>query len=95
MKVATLETLKQFKDLMYIDLNSSNNTNNTVSTVEMKYEYDGDNTSDNNTWVTNYGGTKVFVKMGEIPEGTINLVGSTIFRTNPNNQWLDRTFTIT
>lgn len=98
MKVATLENLKQFKELMYIDLNksnSSNNTNNTVNTVEMKYEYDGDNTSDNNTWITNYGGTKVFVKMGEIPEGTINLVGSTIFRTNPNNQWLDRTFTIT
>jgi lysophospholipase L1-like esterase len=33
--------------------------------------------------------------MGEIPEGTINLVGATLFRTNPSNQWLDKTFTIT
>jgi hypothetical protein len=33
--------------------------------------------------------------MGDIPKGTINLVGATIFRTNPNNGWLDRTFTIT
>ena len=45
--------------------------------------------------MTNYGGIKVFAKMGEIPEGTINLVGATLFRTNPGNQWLDKTFTIT
>lgn len=45
--------------------------------------------------MTNYGGVKVFAKMGEIPEGTINLVGATLFRTNPSNQWLDKTFTIT
>mgnify|MGYP003304395466 CR=1 FL=1 len=95
MKIVTLKHLKQFKELLYNDLNQSNNTNNTTSIVEMEYEYDGDNTSDKNTWITNYGGTKVFVKIGEIPKGTINLVGSTIFRTNPNNAWLDRTFTIT
>ena len=33
--------------------------------------------------------------MGEVPAGNLNLVGSTLFRTNPSNQWLDRTFTIT
>ena len=33
--------------------------------------------------------------MGEVPKGELNLVGSTLFRTNPNNQWLDRTLTIT
>ena len=63
--------------------------------TEYVYTYDGDTDSENNTWITNYGGTKVFAKMGEIPKGTLNLVGSTVFRTNPSNQWLDRTFTIT
>ena len=33
--------------------------------------------------------------MGEVPKGNLNLIGSTIFRTNPKNQWLDKTFTIT
>ena len=98
MKVATLENLKQFKEFLYEDLNKSNNTNdsnNTTSVVEMQYEYDGDTNSESHTWVTNYGGVKVFAKMGEIPKGTLNLVGATIFRTNPSNAWLDRTFTIT
>jgi lysophospholipase L1-like esterase len=98
MKLVTLEGLKQFKHLLLASLNDSsgeNGSGNVSETIEITYEYDGDNVSDENTWITNYGGTKVFVKMGEIPEGTINLVGSTIFRTNPNNQWLDRTFTIT
>lgn len=100
MKVATLENLKQFKDLLYDDLSITGESTPTVpngsqETVEMQYEYDGDTASENRTWVTNYGGVKVFAKMGEIPNGTLNLVGSTIFRTNPNNMWLDRTFTIT
>lgn len=78
------------------------NQNNEVSapsenavTTEYTYTYDGDNTSDNHTWVTNYGDIRMFVKMGELPNGTLNLVGATAFRTNPNNQWLDRTFTVT
>ena len=64
-------------------------------TKEMTYTYDGDTNSDEHTWIYNYGGVKIFAKMGEVPEGTLNLVGATIFRTNPNNAWLDRTFTIT
>lgn len=64
-------------------------------TTEYTYMYDGDRTSDAHTWITNYGNINMFVKMGEIPEGTLNLVGATAFRTNPSNQWLDRTFTIT
>ena len=64
-------------------------------TTSVEYTYDGDTTSENHTWVTNYSGIKIFAKMGEIPKGTINLVGATIFRTNPSNAWLDRTFTIT
>ena len=96
MKVATLKTLKEFKEILYNDLNiNSNNTTNTPITTEYIYTYDGDNASDANTWITNYGGTKVFAKMGEIPEGELNLEGATLFRTNPSNQWLDRTITIT
>jgi hypothetical protein len=65
-------------------------------TTEYIYTYDGNNSDDSgHTWVKNYGGTKVFVKLGDIPEGILNLVGSSIFRTNPSNQWLDRTFTVT
>ena len=64
-------------------------------TIEYIYTYDGDRESETHGWVTNYGGIKVFAKMGDLPEGELNLVGSTIFRTNPSNQWLDRTFTIT
>ena len=63
--------------------------------TEYIYTYDGDTNSENHGWVTNYGNIKVFAKMGDLPEGEINLVGSKIFRTNPSNQWLDRTFTIT
>ena len=64
-------------------------------TTEYVYTYDGDTNSEEHTWITNYGDIKVFAKMGEVPEGTINLVGSTLFRTNPSNQWLDKSFTIT
>jgi hypothetical protein len=64
-------------------------------TTEYVYTYNGDTNSTEHTWITNYTGVKIFAKMGEIPKGTINLVGSTIFRTNPSNAWLDRTFTIT
>ena len=98
LKVVTIERLEQFKHLLVDSLNGSSggdSSGNTPQTTEVTYEYDGDNTSDNNTWVTNYGGVKVFAKMGEIPEGTVNLVGATLFRTNPSNQWLDKTFTIT
>ena len=64
-------------------------------TTEYVYTYDGDRESDAHSWVTNYGNIKVFAKLGDLPEGELNLVGSKIFRTNPSNQWLDRTFTIT
>lgn len=64
-------------------------------TTEYTYTYDGDTNSEDHTWITNYGGVKVFAKMGDVPTGNLNLVGATIFRTNPSNQWLDKTFTIT
>jgi lysophospholipase L1-like esterase len=64
-------------------------------TTEYVYTYDGDTNSEEHGWITNYGGIKVFARMGDVPKGDLNLVGATIFRTNPNNIWLDRTFTIT
>ena len=83
-----------------LGISNQNNSSSTIPsgdvvTTEYTYTYNGDNTSDANSWVSNYGDIKVFVKMGDIPEGTLNLVGATLFRTNPSNQWLDRTFTIT
>ena len=82
------------------EINNDNNTEITppteeVITTEYVYTYDGDKDTDANTWITNYGNLRVFVKMGEVPKGELNLVGSTLFRTNPSNQWLDRTLTIT
>ena len=64
-------------------------------TTEYVYTYDGNTNSEEHSWITNYSNIKVFAKMGDIPTGNLNLVGATIFRTNPSNQWLDRTFTIT
>jgi hypothetical protein len=65
-------------------------------TTDYTYSYDGNNSDDSgHTWISNYGGTKVLVKLGEIPEGTLNLVGASVSRVNPSNQWLDKTFTIT
>ena len=63
--------------------------------TEYVYTYDGDTNSTDHTWITNYGDIKVFAKMGEIPKGELNLVGATLFRTNPNNEWLNKTVTIT
>ena len=64
-------------------------------TTEYVYTYDGDTNSDAHSWITNYSNIKVFAKMGDIPTGNLNLIGATVFRTNPSNQWLDKTFTIT
>lgn len=72
-----------------------NDTPGETVTTEYTYTYDGDTNSEDHAWITNYGNIKVFAKMGDIPKGNLNLVGATIFRTNPNNQWLNRTFTIT
>lgn len=78
-----------------VDDNGGGSSEEDIITDYM-YTYDGNTNDDSgHTWIYNYGGTKVFVKLGDVPKGTLNLVGSTLFRTNPNNGWLDRTFTIT
>lgn len=97
------ELTEEQKTQVKLNLGISNEDNGEIETppsmdpitTEYVYTYDGDRESDTHGWVTNYGGIKVFAKMGDLPEGELNLVGSTIFRTNPSNQWLDKTFTIT
>ena len=95
----TEEQKAQARENLGITENSGTTTppveDTTPVTTEYVYTYDGDRESTEHSWITNYGNIKVFAKMGDIPEGDLNLVGATIFRTNPNNQWLDRTFTIT
>ena len=91
----TEEQKNQVKENLGLTTITQEPENKDPITTEYVYTYDGDNASDANSWVLNYGGTKVFVKMGEIPEGELNLVGATIFRTNPSNEWLNRSFTIT
>lgn len=95
----TEEQKAQARENLGITENSGTTTppveDTTPVTTEYVYTYDGDRESTEHSWITNYGDIKVFAKMGDIPEGNLNLVGATIFRTNPNNQWLDRTFTIT
>lgn len=63
--------------------------------TSFEYTYDGDNTSDAHTWITNYGNIRMFVKLGDVPEGTINLEGATISAVNPSNMWLNYTLEIT
>lgn len=68
---------------------------NISTTTSFTYTYNGDTNSEEHAWITNYGNIKVFAKMGNIPHGTLNLVGATLFRTNPSNTWLDKSITIT
>lgn len=91
----TEEQKNQVKENLGLTTITQEPENKDPITTEYVYTYDGNNASDTNSWVNNYGGTKVFVKMGEIPEGELNLVGATLFRTNPSNEWLNRSFTIT
>ena len=77
------------------DLEPAEPTPGEAVTTEYVYTYDGNTDNEDITWVTNYGGVKSFAKMGDLPKGTLNLVGATLFRTNPSNAWLDRSFTIT
>ena len=62
-------------------------------TTEYAYTYDGD--VDNGEWVLNGSGHKMYVKMGDIPKGTINIVGSHVLVTNPKNSSLNVLFEVT
>ena len=91
----TEEQKNQVKENLGLTTTTQKPENTDPITTEYSYSYDGDNTSNANTWVLNYGGTKVLVKLGEIPEGQLNLVGASILRINTSNEWLNKSFTIT
>lgn len=65
-------------------------------TVEShEYNYDGNVNNPDDYWVLNGSGSKMYVRLGDIPKGTIDLVGAHVFVTNPTNSSLSVDFTIT
>ena len=65
----------------------------TSITTEYTYTYDGDMNS--NEWVLNGSGHKMYVRLGDIPEGTINVVGSHVSVINATNSILNVNFEVT
>ena len=65
-----------------------------VVTEDVEYTFDGDIESDAHTWVNIYD-TKVFVKVADLPDGEINLVGGTVRVIVPSNSWANFNFEIT
>jgi lysophospholipase L1-like esterase len=65
-----------------------------VVTRDVEYTFDGDIDSDKNTWVRVYD-TKFFVKVADLPDGEINLVGGTVSVVVPTNAWSNFNYTIT
>jgi lysophospholipase L1-like esterase len=62
-------------------------------TTEYTYAYDGDMNS--NEWVLNGSGHKMYVRLGDIPEGTINVVDSHVSVINATNSILNVNFEVT
>lgn len=65
----------------------------TTVTTEYTYTYDGN--TDSGEWVLNGSGHKMYARMGDIPKGTINVVGSHVSVTNPTNSVLNVSFDVT
>ena len=65
----------------------------TVTAYE--YTYNGDTDDESYNWVLNGSGHKMFAKLGDIPEGTMNIVGSEITVTNGTNSSLTVHFVVT
>lgn len=80
----------QVKKNLGIDAISSEPTS---VTTEYTYTYDGDMNS--NEWVLNGSGHKMYVRLGDIPEGTINVVGSHVSVINATNSILNVNFEVT
>jgi hypothetical protein len=80
----------QVKENLGIDSTPSGPTS---ITTEYTYTYDGD--MNNNEWVLNGSGHKMYVRLGDIPEGTINVVGSHVAVINATNSILNVNFEVT
>ena len=65
------------------------------STAGINYTYDGDNESDAHTWVCAPNGAKLFLKVADVPDGGIDLVGGDVSVLVPEWPTNNYTFTIT
>lgn len=61
----------------------------------VEYRYDGDIDSDEYTWILKTAGNKGFVKVADIPDGEINLVGGHVEVICSDNAWRNYSFDIT
>lgn len=79
------------------NLGISENVNSGPSEVITNYDYtyNGDTDDESYNWVLNGSGHKMYAKLGELPEGTMNIVGSEITVTNHTNSSLTVHFTVT
>lgn len=66
-----------------------------VRVEDVEYTYDGDIDSDGYTWVNGASGSKTFVKVADIPDGEINLVGGYVSVIVPSNVGKNYSFEIT
>lgn len=65
-----------------------------VIITEVEYSYDGNNEAEGLIF-TEYNGIKSFVKVGDLPDGKIDLIDATVDITHKNNAWLNSSFNIT
>lgn len=65
------------------------------STADINYTYDGDNESDAHTWVTVSNGARYLVKVSNVPNGEIDLIGAEVRVLVPEWSHMNYTFTIT
>ena len=79
------------------NLGISENVNSGPSEVITNYDYtyNGDTNDESYDWVLNGSSHKMYAKLGELPEGTMNIVGSEITVTNHTNSSLTVHFTVT
>jgi lysophospholipase L1-like esterase len=62
---------------------------------DVEYTYDGNNESDAHTWASCANGARSFVKIADIPEGELDLIGGKVSVRVPEYPHLDYTFTVT
>lgn len=65
------------------------------TTEDIDYTYDGDNESDVHTWIKNHAGYKHLVKVADIPDGEIDLIGGEVSVVLPEWTHTNYTFVIT
>lgn len=65
------------------------------SSTDISYTYDGDNESDAHTWVTVSNGARHLVKVSNVPDGEIDLIGAEVRVLVPEWPHMNYTFIIT